>query len=347
MAAERLPDRFRDEEHLEEFMSEPPPDLVEMMKRLDGDLAILGIGGKMGVTLGREAVRAAKAAGVKKRILGVSRFSDEDARRKLEAWGLETLACDLLDREAVARLPACPNVIFMAGRKFGTTGDSSLTWAMNTLVPGHVAEHYRESRIVAFSTGNVYPLMPVKSGGATEGTPTEPVGEYAQSTLGREKIFSHFSLRNGTPVAIIRLNYAIDMRYGVLYEIARKVWSGAPVDLSMGHANVIWQGDANTQALLALEHCASPANLLNVTGPETLSVRFAAEAFGRLFDKPPRLEGQERDTALLNNASKAAKLFGYPRVPLLKMIEWVADWVKSGGRDIGKPSHFETRDGKF
>lgn len=342
-----LPDRFRDEEHLEEVMSQPSPALVERMKSLDGDLIVLGIGGKMGVTLGRQAVRAIREAGVKKKVIGVSRFSDESARKKLEAVGLETISCDLLDRAAVSDLPRCANVLYMAGRKFGTSGDSALTWAMNTLVPSNVAEHFTKSRIVVFSTGNVYPLTPVVSGGATEATPVAPVGEYAQSALGREKIFSYHAARHGTPLAIFRLNYAIDMRYGVLYEIGKQVWNEQPVDVTMGHANVIWQGDANTQALLALGHCETPPNILNVTGPETLSVRWAAQNLGRLLGKEAKIVGKEAEYALLSNSAKATKLLGYPRVSLLTMLEWTADWIRSGGRDIGKPSHFEVRDGKF
>jgi nucleoside-diphosphate-sugar epimerase len=342
-----LPAVISTEEELDDIMAAPPDALVQMMKRIDGDIMILGIGGKMGITLGLEAVRACQAAGVKKKVIGVSRFSDAASREKLERLGVKTIACDLLERDAVAELPQIPNVVFMAGRKFGTSDSEALTWAMNSVVPSNVAHHLAKSRIVAFSSGNVYGMVPIVSGGATEDRPPCPEGEYAQSVLARERVFAYYCQKNQTPTALIRLNYAIDLRYGVLYEIGKQVLADQPIDLSTGQVNVIWQGDANSQALLALEHCTVPANILNCTGPETLSIRYAANEFGRLLNKKVTFSGTEQPNALLNNAAKANKLFGYPRVSLRQMIEWTANWLKIGGKTLNKPTHFEVRDGKF
>lgn len=342
-----LPDAISTEEELEDIMTVPPARLVSMMEELEGDIMILGIGGKMGLTLGREAMRACQEAGVDKRVVGVSRFSDPSVRQKLEAIGLEAISCDLLDRDQVAELPKTPNIIYMAGRKFGTTGDPELTWVMNTLMPSKAAEHFAGSRTVVFSTGNVYPLTQVAFGGATEDTPPDPVGEYAQSCLGREQVFTYYSKRDQTPVTIFRLNYAVDLRYGVLHDIGSKVLNGETVDLSMGHANVIWQGDANTQALLALSHCGVPPEIVNVTGPETVSIRYMAAELGRLMGKEPVLEGLESETALLSNSAKACRLFGYPQVSLHQMLLWTANWLLAGGKSLSKPTHFEVRSGKF
>ena len=342
-----LPDVISTEDELDEVMSQPPDALVQLMKKLDGDIMILGIGGKMGTTLGYEAVLACKQAGVKKKVFGVSRFSEAAAREKLEKLGVQTIPCDLLESDAVAKLPQVANVVFMAGRKFGTSDSEAITWAMNTVVPSNVAQHFAKSRIVAFSSGNVYGDLSVFSGGATEEMPPNPTGEYAQSVLGRERVFAYFCQKNQTPTALIRLNYAIDLRYGVLFEIAKQVFAGAPVDVASGQVNVIWQGDANSQALLALEHCTVPANIINCTGPETVSVRYAAAEFGRLFGKSVEFRGAEKSAVLLNNAAKAARLFGYPRVTLRHMIEWTAHWLKQGGKTLNKPTHFEVRDGKF
>ena len=318
------------------------------MQRLEGDLIILGIAGKMGVTLGMLAARAIAAAGAHKRVIGVARFTDETARATLEAHGVETLRCDLLDREAVAMLPRVPNVIYMAGRKFGTQEDADLTWALNVIAPENAAHHFRASRIVAFSTGCVYPLVTATSGGCTENEPPAPAGEYAQSCLGRERVFGYHSRVHGARVCLVRLNYAIDLRYGVLHDIGQQVYAGQPVDLSVSHFNAIWQGDANRQALLCLEHCAAPANILNITGPETISVRFVAETFGRFFGREARFTGSvEGSRMYLSNAAKATALFGYPTVPLAQMIHWQAAWIKAGGRTLGKPTHFEVTDGKF
>lgn len=332
---------------LEELLSRPTPGAVESMKRLKGDLIILGAGGKMGPTLARMAKRASDQAGIARRIIGVSRFSEPGLQDRLDSDGVETIVCDLLDRQAIKDLPDCSNVLYMTGRKFGSTGNEGLTWAMNVFLPGLVAERYRKSRFVAFSTGNVYPFTPPESGGPTESDPTGPVGEYAQSCLGRERMFEYFSWKNGTPVTILRLNYAVEMRYGIVLDIARKVYSGIPIPLAMGYVNVIWQGDANAQTLQTFDHCASPVKVLNITGPETLSIRTLAETFGRRFGKEPVFEGSESDTALLNNAGQAAQLFGSPTVSIDRVIEWVAHWIEIDGPTLDKPTHYEQRNGKF
>ena len=341
------PERIADTAQLEELLSVPSAELVAMMKRLDGDLMILGIAGKMGVTMGRLALRAIREAGVSKRVIGVARFSHPEEREKLRSWGVETIACDLLDREAVRQLPRVRNVIFMAGRKFGTAGSEAQTWAMNTLAPAYVAEHFRDSRIVAFSTGCVYPLVDAASGGCTEETAPAPVGEYSQSCLGRERIFQYHSEKYGTPVLLFRLNYSVDLRYGVLHDIARRIWEGKPVENTVGHFNVIWQGDANRCALRALELTASPPAILNVTGPEIASVEETARELGRLMGKAVTFTGRPGGRCYLNDATKMFRRFGKPTVPLAQLIRWQADWIASGGESIGKPTHFEVNDGKF
>ncbi len=338
---------IRTEAELEERLSRPSAADVEFLRELEGDILILGVAGKMGPSLARRICRAAEQAGVRKRILGVARFSNPAVRRQLEDAGVETIAADLLDEDQLRALPDAPNVIYMAARKFGTTGNEYLTWALNTYLPGRVAERYRDSRIVAFSSGNVYPLVPVTHGGPTESAPADPVGEYAQSVLGRERIFEYFSARYGTPVVLLRLNYAIDLRYGVLPDIGLKVYERRPVNVSMGMVNVIWQGDANSVALRAFRLCQSPPAILNVTGPETLSVRSLALKFGERFGVAPIFEGVEAPTALLSDASRCHRLFGYPEVSVDEMIEWVAEWIRLGGVMWNKPTHFEVRDGKF
>jgi nucleoside-diphosphate-sugar epimerase len=338
---------IRTEAELEERLSRPSAADVEFMRELEGDLLILGVAGKMGPSLARRARRAADEAGVRKRIVGVARFSNPRVREELEAAGVETICADLLDEEQLQALPELPNVIYMAARKFGTTGNEYLTWALNTYLPGRVAERFRRSRIVAFSSGNVYPLVPIAHGGPTEATPPDPVGEYAQSVLGRERMFEYFSARYGTPVTLLRLNYAIDLRYGVLVDIALKVYQRQPVNLAMGQVNVIWQGDANSVALRAFRLCQSPPAVLNVTGPETVSVRSLAWKFARRFGVEPIFEGTEAPTALLSDASLCHRLFGYPEVTLEQMIEWVAEWIRAGGVLWNKPTHFEVRDGSF
>lgn len=338
-----MPAGFADEEELEEFMTRPSDALVRDLEGVEGDILILGVSGKMGPTLARMAKRAVPD----RRVIGVARFSDPAVATKLENWGVETITCDLEDRDAVAALPKCPNVIFMAGRKFGTSGALSLTWAMNVAVPAIAAEVFRGSRIVAFSSGNIYRFGPVAAGGSIETDPPEAVGEYAQSCLGRERIFEHFSQKHGTPGRNIRLNYAIDMRYGVLHDIASKVLAGEPIDLTTGNVNVIWQGDANSHILRCLAHCTTPASPLNVTGPETVSVRAVALAFGDRFGKAPVFQDTESDRCWLVNAGEAARLFGNPAVPLLTMVDWVADWLQRGGSDYGKPTGYGSRDGRF
>ena len=329
---------------LEEFMTQPTPELSADLARADGDLIILGVGGKMGPTLARMAKRAAPT----KRVIGVARFSEKGLRGKLERQGIECIACDLLDRAALERLPRPKNVVFMAGHKFGASGEPWFTWAMNVAVPHMVAEHFRDSRIVAFSTACVYPYVETAGSGATEATPTvPPPGDYTASCVGREQMFFHGSRRYGTPGRLVRLSYAIDMRYGVLHDVALSVFKGNPVDVAMGYVNVIWQGDANEQALRLLAHCTAPASPINVTGPEKVSIRWLAGEFGKRFAKKPNFTGKEAPTAWLIDTTQAMKLFGAPRVPLAQMLEWVADWVSRGGESLGRPTHFDTRDGRY
>ena len=335
------------EVQLESHLSEPTAEVISDIAALDGDILILGVGGKMGPTLAKQAKRAIDVADVSKKVIGVSRFSTPGIREDLHKAGIETIAADLLSEDCLQNLPDTQNVILMAGRKFGSTGNESLTWAMNGYLPGRIAEKFRDSRLVVFSTGNVYPLTPVSQGGATESSLVAPIGEYAQSCLSRERICSYFSSQFGTSMAILRLNYAIDLRYGILLDIAEKVYAEEVISLQMGSVNVIWQGDANAVALRAFAHCQSPPLVLNVTGPETVSIRYLALCFGTLFNKPPRFEDEEASTALLSNAAHCHQLFGYPRVSLGQMIEWVAAWVQIGGTTLRKPTHFEVRDGKF
>jgi nucleoside-diphosphate-sugar epimerase len=336
-----------DEDQLEERLSLPPAALIEAFGKLEGDLLVLGAGGKMGPSLARMAARAAREAGGKSRVIAVSRFSAGGLRARLEGWGVETVACDLFDHEALARLPRCRNVVYMPARKFGSAGAAWETWATNAYLPGEVASRFPEARIVAFSTGNVYPFWPiVDSAGPDEGAAPGPVGEYAQSCLGRERVFEHFSRRNGTPVVLLRLNYAVELRYGVLADLAARIATGQPIDLATGYANVIWQGDANAYALRALALCASPPLVLNVTGP-VVAVRALAERLGARLGRAPSFTGVEQPTALLSNPARCQALLGPPSVPLEDMISWVADWVRQGGATLGKPTKFDVRDGRF
>ncbi|MBN1876071.1 MAG: NAD(P)-dependent oxidoreductase [Anaerolineae bacterium] len=335
------------EEDLDLRLSEPTPGVLAALRGLDSDLLILGVGGKMGPTLARMAARALRDIGSPYTVYGISRFSQPVQREQLEAWGVQTVACDLLDRRAVAALPDSLNLIYMVGQKFGTGADPALTWAINTYVPALVAERYSSARVVVFSTGNVYPLTPVVAGGSQEGDDLGPQGDYAHSCVGRERVFTYFSQRTGLRCALMRLNYAIALRYGVLVDIARRVWVREPVDVTMGAFNAIWQGDANAQALALLSHCAVPPFVLNVTGPETISVRRVAERFGELFNIPVTFTGIETPTALLSNAAKSQYLFGYPGITLPQMIAWTASWVQQGGSFLDKPTHFEARDGKY
>jgi nucleoside-diphosphate-sugar epimerase len=333
---------FADVEQLEEYMTRPSAELEADLSGI-GDILVLGVGGKMGPTLARMAKRAAP----KSRVIGVARFSEKGLREKLEHQGIECLACDLLDCAAVEKLPRAKNVVFMAGHKFGAAGDPSFTWVMNVAVPFMVAETFRDSRIVAFSTACVYPYMDVHGAGAPETmATTPPPGDYANSCVGREQMFLHGSRRYGTPGRLLRLSYAIDMRYGVLHDVASGVFKGNPVALGMGYANVIWQGDANEQALRLLARCTTPASPINISGPK-VSVRALAEEFGKRFSRKPAFSGKEVDTAWLIDTSQSRALLGAPRVPLGTMIDWVADWVARGQPSLGKPTHFETRDGKY
>ncbi len=341
------PDSIDTEDQLEERLSRPSPADVAFMKTLEGDVAIVGAGGKMGPSLARLARRAADEAGTKRRVAAVSRFSDTSLTQPLNDAGIETLACDLLDPAQVQKLPRFDNVLFLAGMKFGASARPDLTWAMNTIVPAHVARRYADARIVAFSTGNVYPLTPPASGGAREGDATAPVGEYAQSCLGRERVFEHFANEHRTRVVLYRLFYAVDLRYGVLVDVARKVLAGEPIDLSIGHANVIWQGDANSYALRSLGLAAAPVVALNVTGPETVSIRAVAERFGARLGKSVTFTGTEGPVSLLGNTARCRERLGEASVPLDTLFEWCAHWVESGGRSLGKPTKYERTDGRF
>ncbi|MFD0958550.1 NAD-dependent epimerase/dehydratase family protein [Paenibacillus chungangensis] len=338
---------MRTVQELEEVLATPSEALIKELSEVDGDIMLLGVGGKMGPSMARLTMNAIKAAGLNKRVYGVSRFSNAALKAELEEAGLEIIAADLSNDAELQALPDVKNVIYMAGNKFGTTGNEHFTWAMNSYLPGRVAEKFRNSRIVVFSTGNVYPLTPIGQGGATESTPPNANGEYGQSCLGRERVFEHFSHKYEIPMFIYRLNYAVDLRYGVLLEIARTVKAGIPVDVAMGHVNVIWQGDANEIALRALTRCTSPANIMNVTGPETVSLRWAAEQFAKRFGTEVVFTGEEAPTALLSNASKANAAFGYPKVTLIQMIDWIAEWVMADGETWNKPTHFQEREGKY
>jgi nucleoside-diphosphate-sugar epimerase len=335
------------EAELEDVLAAPTPEVAAALSRVAGDILIAGVGGKMGPSLARLAARASRAAGVKRRIVGVARFSDAAIRESLEQSGVDTVACDVFDRAAVDRLPDAPNIIYMIGRKFGTAADQPATWATNAYLPGAIAERFAGSRIVAFSTGNVYPLSPVSGQGPTEDDPVGPIGEYAQAALARERVLEFFSRRNRTPMAILRLNYAIEPRYGVLRDIADRVHAGQAIDLGTGFVNLIWQRDANAVALRALEHCSSPPFVLNVTGFPAHSVRDLAVTFARRFGVEPRLQGAEGATALLNNASRCRDLFGVAPVGIDEMVDRVADWVAAGGRSLQRATHFEEREGRF
>ena len=345
-AARRAP---RTEEELEALLSEPRDATVDALRRAPGDLIILGAGGKMGPTLARMARRAAERAdgGQVRRVIAVSRFSTRSHVAALHDAGVETIECDLLDVDAVQRLPPAPNVVFMAGQKFGTADVPSRTWMMNVVVPAHCARRYASSRVVAFSTGNVYPLVSVESGGASERTPPAPIGEYAASCLGRERVFEHHAAVDHTPVAIVRLNYAIDLRYGVLADLAQRILEGRPVPLAMGYVNVIWQGDANRIALELLPLAAAPPLVVNVTGETALSVRSLAEALGRRLGKQPLFDGRETSDALLSDTTKLRSMLGAEALSVDTMLGWVADWVAAGRPMLGKATRFETRDGVF
>jgi hypothetical protein len=340
-------ERIEDVEHLETLLSEPTDLAVETLARLDGDLLLLGVAGKMGPTLARMATVASARAGVRRRVYGVARFTEAGLEARLQAHGVETIRCDLLDPAQLAWLPDVPNVLAMFGMKFGATGQEARTWAVNVWAPGLVCQRFRQSRVVAFSTGNVYGLTPVALGGSVETDPLNAAGDYSVSCVGRERIYEHFSRTCQMPMALLRLNYATEMRYGVLVDLAQRVWAGQPVDLAMGHLNAVWQADANAAALAAFGRVSVPPLVVNLAGPELLSVRRVAEQFGRLMNRPVTFTGTESSDAFLSNGQLGHRLFGYPRVGVAQLIGWIADWVQRGAATLGKPTHFEVRDGKF
>ena len=335
------------EEKLDELLTTPSERLVADMAKIDGDIMILGAGGKMGPTLSILAKNAIKKAGLDKKVIAVSRFSDPIVVQLLKKNDVEMISADLLKPGVLETLPDVENIIFMAGKKFGTDGNEYATWAMNTWLPSRVAERFQKSRIVVFSSGNLYPKVAVGSGGATEETKTEPVGEYCMSCQGRERMFEYAAKTFGTRVAIYRLNYAVDLRYGVLYDMAKNILDGTPIQEVTPSFNCIWQGDANEAAIRLLQYASPDVFCLNVTGPETAGVRETAYKLGKLLGKEPSFAGTPTDTAYLNNAGKMFKLFGYPSVSLDTLIEWQAQWIKDGGRALGKPTHFEERKGSY
>lgn len=341
------PELIKNVHELDEYLTSPTGPLIEMMRKLSGDILILGAGGKMGVSLAILAKRATEGACVSKKIIAVSRFSNTSAREELTRAGVETISSDLMNESDILNLPDAENVVYMVGTKFGSTGREAETWAVNAYLPGVIAQRLRGARFAVLSSGNVYPLTSVNSGGCKETDPVDPIGEYAQSVLGRERIFEYFSRKYQILCTIIRLNYAIDLRYGVLYDVAQKVFTQKPINLAMGYVNVIWQGDANAITLRSLELAKAPPFVLNVTGPEILSIRILAERFGEIFKIEPVFEGTEAETALLSDAGLSNKLLGPPLVKLEEMIGWTAFWVQERLPSFGKPTHFETRDGRF
>jgi nucleoside-diphosphate-sugar epimerase len=343
LTRDNLPNTISDISALDELLCRPSQALIDDLGHVDGDIMILGVAGKMGPTL----AGLAKAALPDRRVIGVARFSDPSVNEWLESRGIETINCDLLDETAIKALPRVQNIVFMAGRKFGAEGDLSLTWAMNAHVPALVAQAFAGSRIVAFSTGCVYPFVPVNGKGANEDISPNPPGEYAQSCVGRERMFEYFSRKFATSGRLFRLNYAIDMRYGVLHDIAAKILTGKPIDVSLGHVNFIWQGDAAAQALRCLAHCDTPTSPINVSGHEILAVRDLAAKFGALFGRDPVIVGTEEPTAWLTDTSQAVKLFGLPIVDTAQLIAWTADWVARSMPSLGKPTKYEVRDGRY
>jgi nucleoside-diphosphate-sugar epimerase len=332
---------------LDERLSRPRPALVEDIRKLDGDIVVLGAAGKLGPSLVRLATRAIKEAGTTSEVFAVSRFSSPESAEEIATTGATALRADITSDDELDALPDAANVIFLVGAKFGATGNEAATWATNTYLPGRVAQRYAGSRIVALSTGNVYPLWPTGSGGPTEEDPVGPVGEYAMSCLGRERIFAHFAEQKGSPTALIRLNYAVEMRYGVLVDVASAIHAGEPVDLTTGYANVVWQGYANEVTLRSLLHADVPPFVLNLTGPETVSIRSIATTMGRLLGRPVTFTGEEAPTALVSNASRCHGLFGYPDIPLAELVEATAEWIRSEQPLLGKPTKFQSRDGRF
>lgn len=335
------------EAKLNEMLTTPSEILIEDIKKIDGDITVLGAGGKMGPTLCVLAKNAIKAAGVQKRVIAVSRFTDSEVKNYLEENDVEVVCADLLDRAQLEKLELTKNVIFMAGRKFGTDGSEALTWAMNSTLPAFVAEKFKGTNMVVFSSGNIYPIVPLSSGGCSEEDRPVPVGEYAMSCLARERAFEHAANTYGTKVFIYRLNFAVDLRYGVLFDVAKKVLDGTPISLATPCYNFIWQGSANEIAIRGLLHAQSPAFKMNVTGPETVSIRFVAERFGKMFGKTAVFENEEGNNAYLNNAMKAMEIFGYPSVSAETLIKWQAEYILDGGKTLDKPTHFEERKGSY
>ncbi len=342
-----MTERIDDVDQLEDLLSEPTADVIRSLGRHSGDILVLGAGGKMGPTLARMAGRALDAGSGRGRVIAVSRFSNQRERDRLESRGVETIGCDLLDPRGLEELPDCPTVIYMVGMKFGSTGNEARTWAVNAFLPAMVCRRFSRSRLVAFSTGNVYPMTPVSGSGSSEEDPPGPEGEYAMSCLGRERMFEYFSRTRGSRVSLLRLNYACELRYGVLVDLARKVWERQPIDLTMGHVNVIWQGDANAMALRAVEYCASPPFVVNIAGPERLSIRRICQELGRLMNRPLNLVGEEAPDALLSDGRRGHERLGRPRVAIERLLGWIADWVMRGGPSLDKPTHFQVRDGRF
>jgi nucleoside-diphosphate-sugar epimerase len=343
----QLPKLVESTAHLDDLLSTPTPAVIEALAGLDGDILVLGVGGKMGPTLSRLAARALQEAGKENRVIGVARFSNPDLPAWLKNHGVQPLAADLLNPQEVAKLPDAANVVAMTALKFGSSGRPGDTWAVNCWMSANICQRFADSRIAVFSTGNVYPLTPVALGGSLETDPLMPVGEYAASCVGRERLFDYFSRSAGTRVSILRLNYACELRYGVLVDLARQILAGERIDLTMGAVNVIWQGDANAMALQSLAHATSPPIAVNIAGPETLSVRRVCEQLGELLGKPPRFTGSEGPEALLSNGQFGHRLFGYPRVSIQQLLHWIAAWLLRGGELLGKPTKFQVRDGKF
>ena len=337
-----MPDLITSEEMLIDRMTAPSPGVVEAVSELDGDVVILGVGGKMGPTLAELLVRAGA-----RRVIGVSRFSDVEVRTYLETVGVETVQTDLLDEADLARLPDAANVLFLAGFKFGATGNTPMTWAMNAWLPGRIMRRYADARIIYVSSGNVYAYSPIRGGGSNEDAEIGPVGEYAQSRLGGERIAEHLCVEQGTPLLIVRLFYATELRYGIIHDLARKIHDNVPIDLAMGHINQIWQGDANSYLARMFPLCSSPATILNMTGPDTLSVRKMAGELGRLMKKAPRFFGEESETALLGDARRLFNRLGKPEIPTERIADWVVHWIRIGGRSLDKPTGYESRAGRF
>lgn len=342
-----LPDIIENEAQLDDVLTTPSAALCDFITHVKSPLIVLGAGGKMGPSLAVQAKRAAEMTEHPLNVVAVSRFSENATKAWLEERGVQTVPVDLLDANCCDELPNSENIINLVGQKFGTSNDPGRTWVTNTLIPAAVCKRYAEAKVVALSTGCVYPMMSVASGGATEDTATEPFGEYVNACLARERIFQFYSQQNDTSMAIIRLNYAIDLRYGVLFDIARKVHAGEPIDVTMGHFNCIWQSDANDMIIRSLALCESPARTVNITGEAILNVRETSIRLGKLIGCEPHFSGTEAEEAWLNNASQAFSELQKPPTPLEPMLRWIAHWVKNGGRNLGKPTHFEVRDGQF